>query len=107
MVIYRALYAGGGQESSIVSAVEHAIQDGIVDALNYSVSGGADPWNEPVSLAFLSAASAGIFIAAAAGNTNASVPVAIPGSANHLEPWVTTVAASSHTGGPLVNALSL
>ena len=107
MVIYRALYAGGGTESAIVSAVDDAIQGGIVDALNYSVSGGADPWNEPVSLAFLSASSAGIFIAAAAGNTSGSVPVPVPGSANHLEPWVITVAASSHTGGPLVNALNL
>jgi hypothetical protein len=107
MIIYRALYNGGGDESTIAAAIDHAIQDGIVDALNYSVSGGADPWNEPVSLAFLSAESAGIFVAAAAGNTNSSVPVPVPGSANHLEPWVTTVAASSHTGGPLVNALNL
>ena len=63
------------------ASVDQAVQDGIVDALNYSISGGGSPWNDSTSLAFLSAVDAGIFVAAAAGNTGTSVPVPVPGSA--------------------------
>jgi Subtilase family/PA domain len=89
------------------AAADQAIQDGVVDALNYSISGGTDPWNDPTSLAFLSAADAGIFIAAAAGNTGTSVPLQVPGTANHLEPWVATAAAGTHTGGAIAPDLSI
>lgn len=106
MVIYRGLYNGSGSSADLAAAADQAIQDGIVDAVNYSISGGTDPWNDPVSLAFLSAADAGIFVAAAAGNTSATV-TQIPGTANHFEPWVTTVAATTHTGGRLVNDLAI
>lgn len=95
------------QDSFTSGAVDLAIQDGAVDALNYSISGGTSPWNDPTSLAFLSAADAGIFVAASAGNTNASVPAQVPGTTNHVEPWVITVAASTHTGGPIGSLLSL
>ena len=88
-------------------SVDQAIADGVVDALNYSISGGNDPWESSTSLAFLSAADAGIFIAAAAGNTSASVPNQVPGTANHAEAWVTTVAASTHTGGSIAPSLSI
>jgi len=102
MIIYYACSASGCPTTSTTAAVDQAIQDAVVDSLNYSISGGEDPWGESTSLAFLSATDAGIFVAAAAGNTNnTTVPVAIPGTANHFEPWVTTVAASNHTGGPL------
>jgi hypothetical protein len=93
-------------DAATSSSVDQAIQDGIVDALNFSISGGTDPWNDPTSLAFLAAADAGIFVAAAAGNTGTGVPVPLPGTANHSEPWVTTVAASTHTGGAVANQLS-
>lgn len=88
-------------------AVDQAIQDGIVDALNYSISGGQNPWSDSTSLAFLSATDAGIFIAAAAGNTSGSVPNQVAGTANHAEPWVITVAASTHTGGSIAPALTI
>jgi subtilisin family serine protease len=101
MVIYYACSAAGCPTSSTTAAVDQAVQDSVIDALNFSISGGTDPWNDPTSLAFLGAADSGIFIAAAAGNTGTSVPNAIPGTANHLEPWVTTVAAANHTGGDL------
>lgn len=101
MIIYYACSASGCPTSSTTAAVDQAIQDGVVDSLNYSISGGEDPWGDSTSLAFLSATESGIFIAAAAGNTGTSVPNAIPGTANHFEPWVTTVAAANHTGGPL------
>ena len=40
-----------------------------VDVLNYSISGSTSTTTDPVSMAFLSAASAGIFVAASAGNS--------------------------------------
>ncbi len=86
------------QDSATAGSVDQAVQDGVVDVLNYSISGGNRPWNDPVSQAFLNAEQSGIFIAAAAGNTGTSVPVALPGTANHLEPWVATVAATTTPG---------
>lgn len=94
-------------ESATSASVDQAIQDGVVDALNYSISGGRDPWNDPTSLAFLAAADAGIFVAAAAGNTSASTPVPLPGTSHHWEPWVTSVAASTHTGGSIAPTLTV
>ncbi len=103
MVIYYACSSAAGcPNSATAGAVDQAVQDSVVDSLNFSISGGTNPWSDSTSLAFLSAADSGIFIAAAAGNTNnTNVPIALPGTANHFEPWVTTVAASNHSGGPL------
>lgn len=94
------------QDSATSGSVDLAIQDGAIDALNFSIGGGRSPWADPTSLAFLSAADAGIFVAAAAGNTGTSVPQPLPGTANHLEPWVTTVAAGTHTGGAIGSMLT-
>ncbi|QBE65676.1 S8 family peptidase [Pseudoduganella lutea] len=71
-----------------VAAVEQAVADG-VDVLNFSI-GGYLTVDDPVDQAFLGAASAGVFVAASAGN---SAPYM---SAAHLVPWVTTTAAASH-----------
>jgi hypothetical protein len=101
LVIYRVCDTNGCAGSSIDGAVDQAIADGIIDVINFSISGGQSPWQDLNSQAFLAAEEAGIFVAAAAGNTNSSVPVPVPGSVNHQEPWTTTVAASTHTGGPV------
>ncbi|MCU1554896.1 MAG: protease, partial [Arthrobacter sp.] len=69
--------------------VDQAIYDG-VDVLNYSISGSTTTTTDPVSMAFLSAASAGIFVAVSAGNSGPTAS-----TVNHGAPWVTTVAASS------------
>ena len=109
LVIYYACSPKSNIQCSTAAtsaAVDQAIQDGVVDALNYSISGGSTPWQDSTSLAFLSASDAGIFIAAAAGNTGTSVPNQLPGTANHAEPWVTTVAAATHTGGAIAPDLS-
>ncbi len=79
---------------SLVAAVDQAVADGVVDTISYSIGGGSQPWDESVSLAFLGAAEAGIFIAAAAGNDGPD-----PGFVEHNEPWVTTVGASTHDRG--------
>ena len=39
-----------------------------VDVINYSISGGSDPFIDPVELAFLDAYAAGVFVSASAGN---------------------------------------
>ncbi|POH74104.1 protease [Arthrobacter glacialis] len=80
---------GGCYSSAAVAAINQAILDG-VDVLNYSISGSTSSTTDPVSLAFLSATSAGIFVAASAGNSG---PTA--GTVNHGAPWLTTVAATS------------
>ena len=60
--------------------------------INFSISGGSDPYSDPVELAFLDAYAAGVFVAASAGNSG-------PGAntTDHRSPWVTTVAASTQT----------
>lgn len=92
----------GCSTAATSASVDQAVADGIVDALNFSISGGSDPWNDVTSMAFLGATNAGIFVAAAAGNGTPS-----PGSVDNSEPWVATIAASNHTGGPIVDELSV
>lgn len=77
--------------TATLAAINQVLADGIVDVVNYSISGGALPWNEANSLAFLAITNAGVFVSASAGNSG---PVA--GSVAHVEPWVTTVANSTH-----------
>jgi subtilisin family serine protease len=80
---------GGCYTSASIEAIDAAVQDG-VDVLNYSISGNTDSTSDPVALAFLNAAAAGVFVAASAGNSG-------PGAStvNHASPWLTTVAAST------------
>jgi subtilisin family serine protease len=80
---------GGCYSSSSIEAIDAATKDG-VDVLNYSISGNTDSTTDPVALAFLNAAAAGVFISASAGNSG-------PGAStvNHASPWLTTVAAST------------
>lgn len=87
--VYKVCGAAGCFGSDSAAAVEQAVLDG-VDVINFSISGGTNPFTDPVELAFLDAYAAGVFVAASAGNSG---PTA--GTANHLSPWVTTVAAST------------
>jgi len=97
--VYKACWSGpdptvitddGCATSDLLAAINQAVADG-VDVINYSIGGGAA--TTTVSLtdqAFLGAASAGIFVAAAGGNDG-------PGAStlDNAAPWETTVAASS------------
>lgn len=83
---------GGCYSSSSVAAIDAAITDG-VDVLNYSISGNTNSTTDPVALAFLNAATAGIFVANSAGNSGPT-----PSTVNHAAPWVTSVAASTFPG---------
>ena len=84
---------GGGlcPSAASLAAVNQAISDGLVNVINFSIGGGIDPYDDVVSQAFLNATAAGIFISASAGNSG-------PGSSTlgHQEPWVSSVAASTH-----------
>ncbi len=81
---------GGCLVSNTAAAINAAIQDG-VDVINFSISGGTDPYTDLISQSFLSARNAGIFVSASAGNEG-------PGAATtaHNDPWTLTVAASTH-----------
>ncbi len=79
----------GCYTSDSVKAIEDATADG-VDVINFSISGSTTSIVNPVELAFLGAADAGVFVATSAGNTG-------PGASTvaHNGPWVTTVAAGT------------
>jgi subtilisin family serine protease len=89
--VYKALGPQGGYDSDLTAAVQQAVLDG-VSVINYSISGGTDPFTDSTELAFLDAYAAGVFVSASAGNSG-------PGAAttHHVSPWVTTVAASTQT----------
>ena len=76
--------------AAIVAALDDAVADG-VDVLNYSISGGGNPWASSTELGFLAAQEAGIFAAVSAGNDG---PDAYTTSKN--APWYTVVGASTH-----------
>ncbi|WP_245647007.1 S8 family serine peptidase [Microtetraspora niveoalba] len=91
VAVYKVCGAEGCYQSDSAAAVAQAIADG-VRVINFSISGGSDPYSDPVELAFLDAYAAGVFVAASAGNSG-------PGAntTDHRSPWVTTVAASTQT----------
>jgi subtilisin family serine protease len=80
----------GCTTTDMLTAIDQAVVDG-VDVLNFSIGGGAaDTTYSATDDAFLGAASAGIFVAASAGNSG-------PGAStlDNASPWITTVAAST------------
>ncbi|MGW6198262.1 S8 family serine peptidase [Kribbella sp. NPDC055110] len=89
--VYKVCGAEGCFPSDSVQAVARAILDG-VRVINFSISGGSDPYSDPVELAFLDAYAAGVFVSASAGNSGPGA-----GTTDHRGPWVTTVAASTQS----------
>ena len=87
--VYKVCGIEGCFDSDSSAAVGQAIEDG-VDVINFSISGGTDPFTDPTELAFLDAYAAGVFVAASGGNAGPGA-----GTVNHVSPWVTTVAAST------------
>jgi hypothetical protein len=92
VIMYRVCAEAGCYSSDSVNAVNQAILDG-VDVINFSISGGANPYTDAVDLAFLDAFNAGISVNTSAGNSG-------PGAATaaHGGPWETTVGASTWNG---------
>ena len=95
LAIYKVLYAtAAGTQSSgnsvdIVAAIDQAVADG-VDVINYSIGDDNDGFSA-VELAFLNAASAGVFVATSAGNSGPGASTVDNGM-----PWTTTAAAGTH-----------
>ena len=80
----------GGTTSDILHAIDDAVSDG-VDVINYSIGGNSPSGAaDPVGIAFLNAAAAGVFVAAAAGNAGPDAS-----TVDNNSPWVTTVAATT------------
>ena len=89
VIAYRVCLVNGCFSSDSVNAVQQAIHDG-VNVINFSISGGANPYTDPVELAFLDAWNAGISVNASAGNSGPGA-----GTSDHGGPWTTTVGAST------------
>ncbi len=79
----------GCYTADMLRAIDDAVADG-VDVINFSISGTQLFFNDPVEIAYLNAATAGVFVAASAGNSGPGNQVA------HMSPWLMTVAASTH-----------
>ncbi|HYO17444.1 MAG TPA: S8 family serine peptidase, partial [Dermatophilaceae bacterium] len=88
---YKVCDVAGCYDSDSTAAVQQAILDG-ANVINFSISGGANPYSDPVEIAFLDAYNAGIFVAASAGNSGPGA-----GTTDHHGPWTTTVAASTQS----------
>jgi subtilisin family serine protease len=92
IIAYRVCEQSSCDGAAIFAAFQSVITDQ-VDVVNFSISGGRNPWVDNDRLK-LDAVNADVFVAASAGNTNATVtnPIA---AVNHLGPWVMSVANST------------
>lgn len=82
--------------SALLAAVDQVVIDSSllpsgIQALNYSISGGENPYNDAMELGFLNATAAGIYVAASGGNSGPG-----PETVAHRSPWVSTTAAMTH-----------
>ncbi|MEO7911024.1 MAG: S8 family serine peptidase [Roseiflexaceae bacterium] len=89
VMAYKVCGDAGCFGSDSAAAIQKAILDG-VNVINFSISGGGNPYADAVELAFLDAYNAGVFVAASAGNSGPGADTTA-----HRGPWVTTVAAST------------
>lgn len=99
LIVYQVCFVGDADQgdtysgcpgSAINRGIEDAIRNG-VDVINFSISGGGDPWRDSTESAFLRAQSVGIFVAVSAGNSGPGAS-----SSEKHSPWYTAVAASEH-----------
>ncbi len=94
LAIYKSCWGippeGGCFTSDSVAAIDQAVADG-VDVINFSISGSLSSFLDPVEVAFLFAADAGVFVAASAGNSGPTASTVA-----HNSPWLMTVAAGTH-----------
>lgn len=92
IIAYRVCEQSSCNGAAISAAFQRAILDQ-VDVVNFSISGGTNPWNDNDRLK-LDAVNADIFVAASAGNTSATITNPI-GTVNHRGPWVMSVGNST------------
>ena len=102
IAVYKALWHTGssasGSTADLVQAIDDAVLDG-VDVINFSISGSLSSDVDPVEVAFLNAAAAGVFVSASAGNSGPT-----KSTVAHNSPWLTTVAAGTHDRAFLASA---
>ncbi len=79
--------------ADIQAGMNSVLLHGDVTAMNFSISGGTNPWSDN-DRRKLDIVDAGVFVAASAGNTRANIPNPV-GQVNHRGPWVMSVAAST------------
>ena len=100
VAIYKACWTGpdftttaddGCAFSDTAAATDDAVADG-VDIITFSVGTSAS-FTDVQDVAFLGAIDAGVFVSRSAGNEGPA-----PSTTNAGEPWVITVAASTHSG---------
>ena len=101
IAVYKACWSGtvpaynGCATADLLAAIDAATVDN-VDVINYSIGGlPATTTNSVVDQAFMAAASTGIFVAAAAGNSGPA-----SSTLDNASPWITTVAASTIPAPP-------
>jgi uncharacterized repeat protein (TIGR01451 family) len=89
-VCYPSASGGSCNGEDSIAAIQQAILNG-VDVINYSISGGEDPYNDGVELAFLEAFDAGVVVSTSAGNDGPAAETVA-----HRSPWLLSTAASTH-----------
>ncbi|MFI6177655.1 S8 family serine peptidase [Nonomuraea sp. NPDC051191] len=97
IAVYKALWQGknggttGGYSSDLIAAIDQAVADG-VDVINYSIGSemSESAADDPIQLAFLAAAQAGVFVSTAGGNSGPDAS-----TLDNTAPWTTTVAAGT------------
>jgi hypothetical protein len=101
---YTEISTGRGlcPNTATIASIDQAIADGVVTAINYSIGGGTQPWTEAVSIGFLNAVDAGIYVATSAGNSGPG-----PNTLGHVQPWVASTAAAQHGRGQYQIAMSV
>jgi subtilisin-like proprotein convertase family protein len=97
--MYKVCPTSSCPSANITAGINSVLLHGDVDAMNFSISGGNNPWTDN-DRRFLDLVAAGIVVSASAGNTSATITNPV-GNVAHLGPWVMTVAASTKdAGGP-------
>jgi uncharacterized repeat protein (TIGR01451 family) len=93
--------------SALLAAINQVVIDASalpngIQALNFSISGGTQPYSDAIELGFLNATAAGIYVAASAGNSGPG-----PETVAHNSPWVSTTAAMTHNRKIVNNLVGL
>ena len=82
--------------SALLAAINQVVIDAAalpngIHALNYSISGGNNPYSDPIELGFLDAMAAGVYVSTSAGNSGPG-----PATTGHNSPWVAATGALTH-----------
>ena len=90
---YKVCATNSCSDADINAGMDSVLIHGDCKVMNFSISGGTDPWidNDRRKLDLVDA---DVLVAASAGNTGDGVPDPV-GQVNHRGPWVLTVAAST------------